>query len=673
MTGQLSTVTNAAIPAGLRKRAYDQTALDAATGAAAGVLHIAPDGSVLLLKRSDGEQNFAGHWALPGGGVEAGETPELGAVRENREEMGVDIDPASLRDFDKKTTPTGMAFHTFATKAPAKFCPKLNDEHLGYGWFSLNALPQPMHPAVEATLKDRLGDPAELGEDGWATSRDGLIRWLDGAEDEEVDEFATDSALCMALDRDTVREKRRDGQLVVKKTNITKANVCPYRAEEIPGWETLGLEKGRVYNLLRDPEELRKGADSLNGVQLLIKHTPVNAKDHRPAETIGSLGTDAEFDGTYVTNSLFVNAQHAIDVIESGAQRELSAGYHYTPDMTPGNFNGTAYDGVMRDIVFNHVALVEDGRAGPDVVVGDEALKENDMKTTRFAALMLASTASHVAPLLAMDSKVTLPKDVFKNATPKNFKDAKPAILAAVRGAIDGKLRSGIALDASMEGLAKAIDAFGGNLEEEVADEKDFDAAAEVSPIEPVPAAVAPEKTTYDAEPLKAFLREKGMGEDDVMKVCDMMPKPALDEAESDEDKAAREKKDADAKTAKDAEMKDMVTKPAMDAAIDAAVKLVRANEQGIRTALAEVKAFVGEIPASMAFDSAASVHRHALKMLNVDGHATLHADALLPVLRAQRKPSEKVETRTTVLAMDQSTVAKATAIAPGLEHIQTL
>jgi ADP-ribose pyrophosphatase YjhB (NUDIX family) len=669
MTGQLSTSPNAAIPAGLRKRAYDQTALDAATGAAAGVLHVAPDGDILLLKRGgeEGRDNFVGHWALPGGGVEAGETPELGAIRENREEMGVDIDPASLRDFDKKATPTGMAFHTFATKAPSKFCPTLNDEHLGYGWFSLKSLPQPLHPAVEASLKERLGDASELGEDEWGTSRDGLMRWLDGAED-DADELASDSACCMALDRDTVREKTRDGRLVVKKTNVTKANVCPYRGEEIPGWQSLGLEADRVYNLLRDPEELRKGANSLNGVQLLIKHIPVNAKDHRPSETIGSLGSDADFDGTYVTNSLFVNAQHAIDVIESGAQRELSAGYHYTPDMTPGNFNGTAYDGVMRDIVFNHVALVEDGRAGPDVVVGDEALKgDDDMKTIRFAALLLGSTAAHIAPLMAMDSKVTLPKDVFRSATPKTFKDAKPAILAAVRTAIDGKLRPGIALDASMEGLAKAIDAFGG-LEEEIKDDADLDAAAEVKPVE---AGIAPEKTTYDAEPFKNFLREKGMGEDDIMKACDMMPKPALDsDEESDEDKKKRE----EAAAAKDAEMKDMVTKPAMDAAIKAAVSQVRKDEQGIRTAISEVKPWVGELPASMAFDSATAVHRQALKMLNVEGHATLHPDALLSVLKAQRKPTDRVEPRNEpALAMDASVLSKAAAMAPGFADIETL
>jgi hypothetical protein len=42
--------------------------------------------------------------------------------------------------------------------------------------------------------------------------------------------------------------------------------------------------------------------------------------------------------------------------------------------MTPGTYGGIKYDGVMRDIVGNHVALVEEGRAGADVHVGDAAL-----------------------------------------------------------------------------------------------------------------------------------------------------------------------------------------------------------------------------------------------------------------------------------------------------------
>ncbi len=57
--------------------------------------------------------------------------------------------------------------------------------------------------------------------------------------------------------------------------------------------------------------------------------------------------------------------------VENKQQREISSSYRYRLDMTPGEYEGEAYDGVMRDIVCNHVAIVPSGRAGPDVFVYD--------------------------------------------------------------------------------------------------------------------------------------------------------------------------------------------------------------------------------------------------------------------------------------------------------------
>lgn len=754
----LVTAPNAAVPVGLRKRqAFDAAG---AKGHAAGIMHVAPDGSILLLRRAGtpGVDNFVGHWALPGGGVDDGETPQQGAVRENKEEMGVDVDPARLKTFHQTMTPNGHAFHTFAAPAEKKFWPTINDEHSGAGWFKPTELPTPMHPAVESALKERLGEDDGTGLSIWATmpdeaaadqaervakidariarltdrrqATDGKIT-IDGDDEDSVllrlltylkensevghsfdvvvdpddaelarkfyidgdgafrirEIMASDSRMLIAMDRESVRKKTRDGRLEVSKTNISKANVCPYRGAEIPGWEALGLEKDRVYNLLRDPEELAKAAPTLNGVQLLIKHIPVNAEDHRPNETVGSLGTDAEFDGEYLTNSLFVNAKHAIDAIETGKQQELSAGYHYKPDMTPGNFRGTAYDGVMRDIVFNHVALVEDGRAGPDVVVGDQALKEQDMKVTRFGARSLSMTAAIFAPLIAMDQKIVFSKDLFAPLTSKNFKDSRAKLLSGVRSAVDGKLRTGIALDASMEQFAKALDTFQDDMTAGVDEEAPAEAVSQLdnaATVEPATAITSP-GATYDAEPMKAFMKQCGMDDAMIGKCMDMMPKPALDSEESDEDKAKREAKEKEeqaakdaALAAKDAEMKDMVTKPAMDAAIASAVttatKQVRETERGIRVALADVKPWVGELPTTMAFDSAADVYRQACVMREVSGAKDMHPDALLPVLKSLPQVGAKAPVATTAsLAMDAAVVSKAVKLAPGLENIQTM
>jgi hypothetical protein len=474
----------------------------------------------------------------------------------------------------------------------------------------------------------------------------------------------------LALDRDSVRTLDKDGRLHIKIAHISKAMVCPYKGSEIPNADSLGLDSEKIYYLFRDPAELAKAAPTFNNQPILNKHIPVTAPNYdekiKP-HIVGSTGTDCIFSAPYLDNSLVIWSGDSIKLIEDDEQKEISCGYHYRAEMTAGNFNGTHFDGIMRDIVGNHVALVKDGRAGPDVVVGDSTENLNMTKSTRLAALTLRMVAASISPLLAMDSKVTLPRDAFSKITTKNFKDGKAALLATVRSSIDGKLRKGLALDASMEGLAKAIDTFA-DMPEAMDTPLDDNGVKKMemdTEIEPVKEEV--EKKAFDAEPIKAFLKQKGMGEDDIKAVCDMMGgAPGAQDAEEDAEakkKLEDEKKKAEdeAKTAKDA-MKDMVTKPAMDAALKdtaaAVAKTVRETERGIRVALAQIRPYVGELPETLAFDSAADVKRHALTMLNVEGAKTMHADALDVVLGAQRKAGAHPVDREAPLALDSAQVS---------------
>lgn len=180
----------------------------------------------------------------------------------------------------------------------------------------------------------------------------------------------------IAEDKDTVRSFDDDQRMHVEKSNLTKANVCPYWGREIPGFEELQLDPEKQYNLYRHPDELAKpeAVASFNRIPVLERHIPVDAANHneKASHVIGTTGSDAIYEHPYVSNSLAFWPQHAIDDIESKRKKELSAGYHYRPDMMPGKTeDGEPYDGVMRDIRAQHVALVPEGRVGSDVVVAD--------------------------------------------------------------------------------------------------------------------------------------------------------------------------------------------------------------------------------------------------------------------------------------------------------------
>lgn len=169
----------------------------------------------------------------------------------------------------------------------------------------------------------------------------------------------------------SVRTKDSNGHLRVARTVISKAQVDPYFGREIPNYEALGLDADRIYNLLRCPDELAKAADSFKGKQLLIKHLEVDGSDPKKEYTIGSIGSDITFDGVHLYADLTVWDETGVDLIESGKMKELSSGYRYVADMIKGAHNGVQYDGIMREIQGNHVALVERGRIGRDAVVAD--------------------------------------------------------------------------------------------------------------------------------------------------------------------------------------------------------------------------------------------------------------------------------------------------------------
>lgn len=455
---------------------------------------------------------------------------------------------------------------------------------------------------------------------------------------------AHDPAAALALDRDSIRRVDQDGHLFVELTPISKANVCPYFGREIPEWQSLGLDPDRTYHLLRDPEELAKGAETFAGKPLLMKHVPVSADDHPKDVVVGAIGNDVRFDAPYVMAPLSIWDGDAIKAIESGAQKQLSSGYRYRADMTPGTYQGTPYDGVMREIVGNHVALVREGRAGADVMVGDEkpivwragAIFAGDhvqeplmakALLSRKAAMAQGALIAYLTPKLAQDAKVDL-GPVLNGVTTKNFKAKKPDIVDGLKKAVAGKL----AQDADIEDVAQLLDALGETQIEEGGED----------PSAALPLKIEERPGAGDDDPsaaIKALLAGK-LDDADMAKISELLAALAapagMDQDDDDDDK------------------KDVVSAAAMDEAIRSAVtaaeKRVLQQQVAIREAERFVRPWVGEL--AMAHDSADAVYRTALTSLGVEV-ANVHPDALKPILEAQPVPGAAPKRKENALAQD--------------------
>lgn len=205
-----------------------------------------------------------------------------------------------------------------------------------------------------------------------------------------------------------MRKKDGNGHLIVEKTIISQAAVNEYWGDEIPNADQLGLEPNKKYRLLRDPQELTKAIDTFKGIQLLIKHIPVSADEPSTEFNVGSIGTDVEMEGNNLVASLRVWTQEGIDLIESKKLQELSSGYAYRADMTPGEWQGQQYDGVMRDIHGNHVALVEHGRIGRDAIIADHLpldRLEKHMKLKQGSAPIILAALQKIAQDGTADEK----------------------------------------------------------------------------------------------------------------------------------------------------------------------------------------------------------------------------------------------------------------------------
>lgn len=245
------------------------------------------------------------------------------------------------------------------------------------------------------------------------------------------------NALATAIRSELTTSARKpdgNGWYEVPDNPLSRVGVFEYLGSELPG----APEPDRVYRVLRPPEELSDPAtiESFRLVPLVDEHTWLG-ESGLPAEQKGVHGTTGEtvrFDGEYLRGAIKIFSSALASAIEAG-KKQLSCGYRCVYDWTAGEWNGQRYDAVQREIRGNHVALVTEGRMGPDVAVLDrkpfitaiahDSLEYRKMAETSLTLEELNAKLEELAPVAAQVEEIKAKIDALSREPEPEPEEAK--------------------------------------------------------------------------------------------------------------------------------------------------------------------------------------------------------------------------------------------------------
>ena len=98
----------------------------------------------------------SGVWHVPKGHIMVGENPLEGSLREFTEETQIVLNaiPELAKTYDKDN---GGLFYLFVLRGRRKFIPRLDHEHIDWGYFDVNNLPEPINDFVKDIIVNICG------------------------------------------------------------------------------------------------------------------------------------------------------------------------------------------------------------------------------------------------------------------------------------------------------------------------------------------------------------------------------------------------------------------------------------------------------------------------------------------------------------------------------------
>lgn len=254
----------------------------------------------------------------------------------------------------------------------------------------------------------------------------------------------------------------KDGYLAASAL-AARTGIQEYSASE------LGMEGDQVYRIYRPEDEVFKKdtMDTFAHRPLTIDHPPESVTaDNWKDYAVGYTGDEVVRDGDYVRVPLLLTDADAIQAYKKG-KRELSMGYDCDIEFIKGvTDSGESYDAIQRNIRNNHISIVQHGRAGSDVRIGDNrnlksSIKEN-MKTLLIDGISVefneqgAQAIEKLQKQIA-DAEIKMKESIESSAKALADSEAELAKRDAEIEELKGKIMDAATLDAEIASRVQLI------------------------------------------------------------------------------------------------------------------------------------------------------------------------------------------------------------------------
>jgi hypothetical protein len=175
---------------------------------------------------------------------------------------------------------------------------------------------------------------------------------------------------------------------------------------------------GTVRREYRPADEVFKqdSLATLAGIPLTNNH-PTSLLDQKNTRehSIGYTGDTVTQEGDMVKVPVTITDEDSINAVEGGKKQEVSCGYTCDLEDTPGvTAAGEEYDFIQKNIVYNHLAIVGKGRAGPAARIhldsADAVMVTQNLEGDKMVKIDIDGTKFDVAPEAADAMKTHMQK-----------------------------------------------------------------------------------------------------------------------------------------------------------------------------------------------------------------------------------------------------------------------